>query len=785
MFDIKQRKYGKIVQKISNLSAQYSEMSDEELQNQTKILRKQVNHNRHNLRKVLPQAYAVVCEASDRVLGMRPFKVQILGAVAMEYGNVAEMKTGEGKTLTATMPMYLHGLLDLPGNFLITANEYLAARDAEEMGKLYRWLGLTVASAVPKPGQESKDRDLSQIYNSNIVYTTNSTLGFDYLFDNLAKSKAEQYITQLNFALLDEADSVLLDTAQTPLVISGAPRVQSNYFESANKIVKLLEEDKDYELSDDLKNIWFTNEGIVQMEQYLDVDNLLSEEWADLYRHLVLALRANYLIKKDQQYVVKDNEVMLIDQENGRELHGMKMQAGLHQALEAKENVKITPEQRSMATITYQDLFRKFHQLAGMTGTAAKDATEFLDVYNLSVFKVPTNKPNIRIDKPDVVYISNKAKLLDTIDLVKETHKLGRPILIETGSLELSILYSHLLLKYGIPHNLLNARSSVKEAEIIKHAGEIGSVTVATSMAGRGTDIKVDQKSLELGGLLVLGTERMQNQRIDDQLRGRAGRQGNPGESVFYVSLQDKIMVENGAKRDREFAMKHADDKNQILHAKKYRKSIDKAQKVAVNQQRSSRFETLQSGEITKLQRESIYEQRNKIMEMNISDLNLIINDCFQKVAHQFVYKASYHNYGETLLEFIYQNINPDFKTKVNLDSLNRKKQANLLFNAMDKRLEEVHKSLPDESQWIYFVRICILKAIDQSWIDQVDQLEVLKNITKNRSIAQENPIFEFQKEALKAYDLMKNDIYLAVVKNLTISEIIEKKDGTLDVLFP
>ncbi|WP_429971616.1 accessory Sec system translocase SecA2 [Fructilactobacillus sp. Tb1] len=779
MFDNKKQKYQKIANKVQKLSTTYQNMTDEELQKQTPILMKKVNGKRRNLKKVLPEAYAVVCEAAYRVLGMRPFPVQILGAVAMEYGNIAEMKTGEGKTLTATMPMYLHGLLNKPGNFLITANEYLAARDAADMGVLYRWLGLTVSSAVPKPGQDAKDRDLDRIYGANVVYTTNSTLGFDYLFDNLAKTPEEQHIKAMNFALLDEADAVLLDTAQTPLVIAGAPRVQSNYYQSSDQIVKLLQKDVDYKISDDLKNIWFTNRGIVQMEQYLDVDNLLSNEWEYLFRHLALALRANYLLKKDRNYVVKDGEVVLIDQENGRELKGMKMQAGLHQAVEAKENVETSVEQRAMATITYQDLFRMFNQLAGMTGTAATDAVELLDVYNLSVFKVPTNKPNIRIDKPDELYITNKAKLLDTLELVKKTHVTGRPILIETGSLDLSVLYSHLLLKAGIAHSLLNARSGIKEAEIIKNAGELGAVTVATSMAGRGTDIRIDDEAVALGGLLVLGTERMQNKRVDNQLRGRAGRQGDPGESVFYVSLEDKIMIENGSKSDRKYASKHAKDAKQKLKTKgRFGNAINKAQKVAVNQQRDARFETLQFGEIVRLQRNSIYEQRDEIMAAK--NLDEIINTCFAIVAEQYVVQCKHHENQETMLEFIYQNINPDFNDETDLEAMKPKRQKQFLIRIMREQFKRAEKQLFDRDQRLYFEKLCILRAIDQSWIDQVDQLEVLKKVTKTRSIAQLNPVFEFQKEALETYQTMKDQIAFGVVRNLTNSDIIAKSDGTL-----
>ncbi|USS87768.1 preprotein translocase subunit SecA [Fructilactobacillus hinvesii] len=781
---LRKKRYQETVKLILNLANRYHAMPDKELQYQTALLKKQVDGQRSRLKIILPEAYAVVCEAAERVLGMRPFPVQILGAVAMEDGNIAEMKTGEGKTLTATMPMYLHGLTGI-GNFLITANEYLAARDAHDMGKLYQWLGLTVASAVPELGQKPEDRDLDEIYGSNIVYTTNSTLGFDYLFDNLAKTITDQHLRVLNFALLDEADAVLLDTAQTPLVIAGVPRVQSNYYQSADRVAKLLVKDEDYQISDDLKNAWFTPQGIVKMEKYLDVDNLLSETWTELYRHLVLALRANYIQKRNRNYVVKDDEVVLIDAENGRELPGMKMQAGMHQALEAKEGVKISVEQRTMATITYQELFRMFNQLAGMTGTAATDRKEFLEVYNLSVFKVPTNRPDIRKDYPDHLYISNRAKLMATLDVVKEAHVKGRPVLVETGSLELSILYSNLLLKERIPHSLLNARSEVKEAEIIKHAGEVGAITVATSMAGRGTDINITPEVERLGGLLVLGTERMQNKRIDNQLRGRAGRQGAPGASVFYVSLEDKVVIENAPKSVRKFTYEHAHDEKQTLSKHgRFHDAIDRSQKILTNRERNARFETLQYGEVSRIQRESVYQTRNWIMQA--PSLDEVVKPCFEFVAKQFVNKqGQWLNSKQTLLEFIYQNIDPDYQTKRSIEEQPKSDQLELLSEVMSNRLKRMHQKLPYQDQWLYFERLSLLRAIDQAWVDQVDQLDILMRVTKSRSIAQVNPIFEYQKEAQKAYQKMREKIKLQVVKNLTNSEVIPQSDGTVDIEFP
>ncbi|MBM7616678.1 preprotein translocase subunit SecA [Weissella uvarum] len=777
-----EQRYQRIVKKIKKLMLKYADMSDETLQSQTALFREQLA-NGASLRQLLPEAYAAICVAAERVLGMAPFDVQILGAVVMEYNNIAEMKTGEGKTLTAVMQMYLHGLTG-PGNFLITANEYLANRDAEQMGKLYRWMGLSVASGVAKEGENPKNRDLKKIYQSDIVYTTNSALGFDYLFDNLATTPAKQYIQAFNFALIDEADAVLLDTAETPLVISGVPRVQSNFYEVADSVVKLMVEDEDYERSDDLKKIWFTPQGIVKMEQYFDIDNLLSDEWKDLYRHTLLALKANYTLQRDRDYVVDHDEVVLIDSENGRELTGMKMQAGMHQAVEAKEHVEISKQQRAMASITYQNLFRMFKQLAGMTGTASSDAAEFMEVYNLAVVKIPTHRPNQRIDYPDQLYITNDAKLFASLEVVKDEHAKGRPVLVETGSLSLSNLYSRLLLREKIPHSVLNARSAAKEAEIVAQAGEYGAVTVATSMAGRGTDINISKDVVNLGGLLVLGTERMLNPRVDNQLRGRAGRQGNPGESVFYSSLEDKIVVENAPKRVLKFAKKHAGDQQQALKKHgRFHHVIDRAQKVVANQQRANRFETLQYGEIFRVQRDSVYEYRNALMRSN--NLQPVIEKFIKKVLKQY---AHAYKHGDTTLEpinFIYENIDSAYEGTLDLKQLSQRELMQTLQKLVQEQMEKKHQELPAQPQWIYYQRLCLLKAVDDVWVDQVDALETLKVLTRNRSIAQRNPLFEYQKEAQKSYQQMRTKMERQSIQNLMQAEIKPKKDGTVDVQFP
>ena len=502
--DFRLRKYSKITKKILALDKEYQQLTDEQLQAKTILFREKLAEGA-SLESILVEAYATIREADYRILGLKPFENQVLGGVILHYGMVAQMNTGEGKTLTATMPMYLNGLTG-PGNFLVTVNGYLANRDAEEIGKVYHWMGLTSAAGV-SPDEE--ELDMQAIYNNDIVYTTNSALGFDYLTDNLVENATDKKLNDLNFALVDEVDSVLLDAAQTPLVISGSPRVQSNLFNSTDRIVKSLQKDKDYEFSEDLTSVWFTKEGIKHLEEYLGITNLVSKRWSDLYRHLVLALQANYTIKRNQDYVVVDDEVLLLDSENGRALTGMKRESGIHQAMEAKEEVPLTEQTRAMASITLQNFFKMFKKLSGMTGTAVTSAREFMDVYNLPVLKVPTHKPNIRIDRPDIVYATMDEKIEATVKLVKKAYEVQRPVLLKTGSLSLSRLYSRVLLKNGIVHNVLNAQSESKEAMIVADAGQAGAITVATSMAGRGTDIKLGPGVKEKGGLLVIGTERM------------------------------------------------------------------------------------------------------------------------------------------------------------------------------------------------------------------------------------------------------------------------------------
>jgi preprotein translocase subunit SecA len=782
--DFRLKKYAKITNKVLALDPSYRQLSDNQLKDKTKLFRKQLNEGA-TLDSILPDAYAAIREADYRVLGMRPFDNQVLGGVVLHFGNVAEMNTGEGKTLTATMPMYLNGLTG-PGNFLVTANSYLANRDAEEIGKVYHWMGLTSTSGV----SEGKKIDKKKAYQNDIVYTTNSELGFDFLIDNLADSMSKKNLNQLNFALVDEVDSVLLDLAQTPLVISGAPRVQSNLFVSTDRIVKNLKEDVDFELSEDTKSVWFTKEGIHHLEEYLGIEGLTKPRWSDLYRHLVLALKANLLMKKNRNYIVDDNAVLLLDEENGRTLTGMKLEAGTHQAIEAKEEVVLTAQTRAMASITLQNFFKMFGKLSGMTGTARTSAREFLEVYNLPVLKIPTHKPNIRKDYPDIVYATMDEKIDATIKMIKDAYKWKRPVLIETGSVSLSRLYSRVLLQNGIVHNVLNAQSESKEAMIVADAGQPGAVTVATSMAGRGTDIKLGQGVREKGGLLVIGTERMDNQRVDNQLRGRAGRQGDPGESIFLVSLEDKVVIENAPDWVENYRQKLQKDLEngkrkygEPIGKNRARKIVERAQHTADSMAADARKNAVKMDDILRIQRELVYNFRDRIMAMD--DLSEIIDQI--KENYFSIYVEQDHLTEAQVTDFIINNIDYNYNITQHQNTVLNNPESLKKFikwvagNSWAKQLQTVDT----DYKRAYLERLAVLKALDVAWIEQVDNLQQLKVVIDGRNAAQHNPVYEYEKEAMNSFNQMKELFWKNTIRYVLLSKLITQKDGSIRVEFP
>ncbi|MBS9399210.1 accessory Sec system translocase SecA2 [Pediococcus acidilactici] len=783
--DFRLRKYSKITKKILALDKEYQQLTDEQLQAKTILFREKLAEGA-SLESILVEAYATIREADYRILGLKPFENQVLGGVILHYGMVAQMNTGEGKTLTATMPMYLNGLTG-PGNFLVTVNGYLANRDAEEIGKVYHWMGLTSAAGV-SPDEE--ELDMQAIYNNDIVYTTNSALGFDYLTDNLVENATDKKLNDLNFALVDEVDSVLLDAAQTPLVISGSPRVQSNLFNSTDRIVKSLQKDKDYEFSEDLTSVWFTKEGIKHLEEYLGITNLVSKRWSDLYRHLVLALQANYTIKRNQDYVVVDDEVLLLDSENGRALTGMKRESGIHQAMEAKEEVPLTEQTRAMASITLQNFFKMFKKLSGMTGTAVTSAREFMDVYNLPVLKVPTHKPNIRIDRPDIVYATMDEKIEATVKLVKKAYEVQRPVLLKTGSLSLSRLYSRVLLKNGIVHNVLNAQSESKEAMIVADAGQAGAITVATSMAGRGTDIKLGPGVKEKGGLLVIGTERMNSRRVDDQLRGRAGRQGDPGESIFLVSLEDKVVIENAPDWVDKYRMRLAQalkegkrKYGEPLRGRRAKNIVERAQQAADTKAESARKSSVKMDDILRIQREMIYDFRDYVMANgDLGEITQRIWDDFFKL-----YSSGKGITRDKLSDFIINNLDynysdEQFDSKILEDP---EQVEQYVLKVAKQKWEDQKLILNNEFKQNYLKRLSILKALDVAWIEQVDNLSQLKTVVSSRSTGQHNPIFEYEKEAMNSFRQMRKAFWQNTIKYMLLSDLIVGKNESIRVEFP
>lgn len=615
--DFQLRKVKKILKQINALKGKMSSLSDQELVAKTVEFRQRLSEG-ESLDDILVEAFAVVREADKRILGMFPYDVQVMGAIVMHYGNVAEMNTGEGKTLTTTMPVYLNAFSG-EGVMVVTPNEYLSKRDAEEMGQVYRFLGLTIGVPFTEdPKKEMKAEEKKLIYASDIIYTTNSNLGFDYLNDNLASNEEGKFLRPFNYVIIDEIDDILLDSAQTPLIIAGSPRVQSNYYAIIDTLVTTLVEGEDYIFKEEKEEVWLTTKGAKSAENFLGIDNLYKEEHASFARHLVYAIRAHKLFTKDKDYIIRGNEMVLVDKGTGRLMEMTKLQGGLHQAIEAKEHVKLSPETRAMASITYQSLFKMFNKISGMTGTGKVAEKEFIETYNMSVVRIPTNRPRQRIDYPDNLYITLPEKVYASLEYIKQYHAKGNPLLVFVGSVEMSQLYSSLLFREGIAHNVLNANNAAREAQIISESGQMGAVTVATSMAGRGTDIKLGKGVAELGGLIVIGTERMESQRIDLQIRGRSGRQGDPGMSKFFVSLEDDVIKKFGPswvhKKYKDYQVQDM-TQPEVLKGRKYRKLVEKAQHASDSAGRSARRQTLEYAESMNIQRDMIYKERNRLID--------------------------------------------------------------------------------------------------------------------------------------------------------------------------
>ena len=778
------RRVKKILKKINALKHKMESLSDQELSAKTVEFRRRLAKG-ETLDDLLVEAFAVVREADRRILGMFPYDVQVMGGIVIHEGNVAEMSTGEGKTLTATMPVYLNALTG-KGTMVITPNAYLAKRDAEEMGEVYRFLGLTIGVPFVESGKDFSVEEKREMYNSDIIYTTNGNLGFDYLNDNLASNKEGKFLRPFDYAIIDEIDDILLDSAQTPLIIAGAPRVQSNHYGIVNTLMTTLVEGEDFIYKEEKGEIWLTKQGAKEAESFFGIDHLYNEKNAVFARHIVYAMRAHKLYTKDKDYVIRGNEMILVDKGSGRLLEQTKLQGGLHQAIEAKEHVKLSPETRAMASITYQSLFKMFNKLSGMTGTGKVAEKEFRETYNMAVVRIPTNRPKQRIDYPDNLYVTLPEKVYASLEYIKEYHAKGNPLLVFVGSVEMSHLYSSLLLREGIAHNVLNAHNVAREAQIISESGQMGAVTVATSMAGRGTDIKLGKGVAELGGLIVIGTERMESQRVDLQIRGRSGRQGDPGMSKFFVSLEDDVIKKYGPswvhKKYKDYQVQDM-TQPEVLKGRKYRNLVAKAQYSSDSAGRAARIHTLEYAESMNIQREMMYKERNRLIDGS-RDLEDVVGEIIDTYIDQVA--SSNYESRELLFHFIVTNISFHVKElPEDIDVTNKTAVRSFIKQIIDKELSEKRALLEQHDLYEQFLRLSLLKAIDYNWVEQVDYLQQLSMAISGQSAAQKNPIVEYYQEAYAGFEAMKEQIRADMVRNLLMGLVEVTPKGEIMTHFP
>lgn len=788
MFEL--QKYKKTAHKVDSLAEKMKNLTDEELRMKTDEFKERLKKG-ETLNSILPEAFAVCREADERVLGLRPFFVQIVGGIVLHHGDIAEMKTGEGKTLVATMPVYLNALTG-KGVHVVTVNDYLAKRDANQMGKVYRFLGLTVGCITG----ESTPEDRKEAYNCDVTYGTNTEFGFDYLRDNMATDIDECVQRELNYAIVDEVDSILVDEARTPLIISGAGDEDVSNYTNADKFVKVRVREGDYAIDEKTKQIALTDSGVKKMEKFFGIKNISDPENLALNHYVNQAIRANFIMQKDVDYIVRDDEILIVDEFTGRIMNGRRFSNGLHQAIEAKEYVSVGSESKTLATITIQNFFRMYQKLSGMTGTAKTEEEEFMEIYNMRVIVVPTNRPVVRKDNEDIVYATEEVKYDAIVEKIKEIHKTGQPILVGTTSVEKSEIISDRLKKAGIPHNVLNAKNHEQEAMIIAQAGHSDSVTIATNMAGRGTDIvlggnpddlynpdpdaeeetaeqikakkerlkcacEVDkQKVLELGGLFIIGTERHESRRIDNQLRGRSGRQGDPGETVFFVSLEDDLMKRFGGDKMKAMLSRLGADKDPI-HSKSLTKSIRSAQKKIEGQNFASRKYVLQYDDVVNKQRHVIYSERQKILkqgdmketvlEMIRSTTSGIVNVITDE--HKYPEEWDYEALNSALQEFCV--LLPEYEMDKNLTA---EKLAEIVSHDAVQLYEDKEKKIkPELLRGVE--REIMLQIIDMNWMEHIDAMDQLKEGIGLRAIGQMDPALEYAKEGFELFERMLKEI--------------------------
>ena len=755
--------------KVKEECTKVKELSDYELKNKTNEFKRRLAEG-ETTDDLLPEAFAVCCEADYRVLGMFPYDVQILGGIALHLCYLCEMNTGEGKTLTATMPLYLNGLTG-KSSILVTANEYLAIRDAEEMGQVYEFLGLSVKAGVTRDTNEHLNNDQKkEIYAADIVYTTHGSLGFDYLLNNLVHSKEDRFMRELYYVIIDEADSVLLDSASMPLVISGSPRVQSNLYGITDFFVTTLVEDEHYIVEDN--KVWLTDKGIEYAQRYFRIENLYSKENFDVLRHVVLALRAHYLMDKDVDYVVTDSgEIVLLDKSTGRKMNGMKLRGGSHQAIEEKERLKLSQEQRSVASITYQNLFNLFPKMSGMSGTIADGKDELLEVYHKQVVVIPPNKPMARKDLPDKYFKTSEEQFDAVIKETVKRHNTGQPVLLIASLISDTEMLSKLLVQENIEHSVLNANNAFWEAEIIKEAGQKNVVTVATSMAGRGTDIRLGSGVKELGGLCVLGIGRMNNTRDERQARGRAGRQGEPGVSIFYTSLEDDVCEILGD----DFLEKYI-EKDKHISKRRIKKLINKSQKIKSESSVFQRKNAVDYDSVMQRQRTIMYKTRNDLLDGKSLDENYLLSICEDNIkdfvkSNKKLDSYAVHRYVLDNLSYRLQEMDESTKN-----------QKDYLIQYSKMAFNNKKKSIGD--RFSEYCRLCTLRALDDGWIEEVDYLQQLQAAISGRSSAQRNLLFEYQREARISFEDMES-IKKAMIRNILLGEVSFGKDNEMIILYP
>ena len=771
------RKLYHILKKVKKAQLAVRELSDDALRGKTEEFRKRLSGGA-STNRILPEAYAVVCETDRRILGMEPYDCQILGGIALHYGYLAEMNTGEGKTLTATMPLYLNALTGKSA-MLVTANDYSAARDAEEMGPVYGFLGMTVRCGTDEGQREGQNNDgKRQIYEADIVYTTHASLGFDYLLNNLVASAQERFMREFYYVIIDEADMVLMDAATMPLVISGAPRVQSNLYGLADFFVTTLQPERDYIEED--QSVWLTDEGVAYAERYFRIGKFYAAENFELNRHVTLALKAHITMERDKDYVVTEKgEVSLLDNGTGRVLQGMKLRGGMHQAIEAKEKMELTQENRSVASITYQNLFLLFPRLSGMSGTIADARKELRKIYKKKVAVIPPNRPLQRKDKKDLFFKNAETQYEEAVGEVLRCHETGQPVLIVTSTIADTELVSRVLIEKQVAHSVLNANNAYWEAQIIKEAGRKGAVTVSTGMAGRGTDIRLGPGVKELGGLAVIGLGRMANIRLERQARGRAGRQGDPGSSQFFVSLEDDAVSAIGEKILEKYV-----EKDRRISKRKLKKLINGTQKLLEEQAVSQRKRSVDYDKIMKRQRTMMYDVRNRLLDGGSLELHTV-----QKLAHESVrnfLKENRRPVRGDITRFVLDNISYNLDRKLLSNRrIGKRALKKILLSYVDTVWEDKKSSFSSQDELKEYIRLCVLRAIDDAWVEQVDYLQQLQYVVSGRATAQRNPVFEYHGEAYDAFQRMERTIKKDIVRNIFLGELEYGKTGEMSVIFP